>query len=135
MDDRLQVGLDRGVAHRKHIGHRHHPTRIDLGAQAQALPRDAPGARHLASDALHQQLVRITSCAVALQCLCQRQNAGVADPQRLVTRSAAHPFQQARGEQLDLDRVLARPAGRAVHLAQAALVGGGDRQSGHGRQG
>src|SRR4029078_6480984 len=35
---------------------------------------------------------------------------------------SALALQQAGGEQLDLDAVLARPAGRAVDLAQAPLV-------------
>ena len=58
-----------------------------------------------------------------------------------VTRSVSWPSgprsrsQQAGGEQLDLDHVLARPAGRAVDLAQAPPVDDaeGDQATTRGR--
>ena len=103
----------------------------DLGAHRQAAPGEPAGARHLAGDALDQQLVGVAAAAVLRQRLGEHGDAGVADAQRLVAEGAALAHQQAGGDQLDLDRVLAGPAGRAVDIAQAPPVDDADRDQRH----
>jgi hypothetical protein len=67
MDDGFEVGLDRGVANRKHVGHGHRPAVAELCAQRQALPGDAPGPRYRRGDAMNQRFMGIAPGAVALQ--------------------------------------------------------------------
>ena len=57
-----------------------------------------------------------------LESLILQPPAGIGEADRLVAERAALALQEARGEQFDLDPVLARPAGRAVDLAQTTLV-------------
>src|SRR6185436_8399553 len=122
VDDRLGVRLDRRVADREDVGHRHRPAGVDPGAHRQAAPGEPAGARHLARDALDQQLVGVAARAVLRQRLGEHGDAGIGETDRLVAERAALARQEAGGEELDLDAVLARPAGRAVDLAQAPLV-------------
>ena len=102
----------------------------DLGADRQAAPGEPAGACHLARDALDQQLVGVAAGAVLRQRLGEDGDAGVGEAQRLVAERAALALQQAGGEQLDLDPVLARPAGRAIDLAQAAPVDDAEADAG-----
>jgi hypothetical protein len=123
---RLDVVFHRRVTDRIDIGHRHRPGRVialaDLGAQRQTTPDHAAGALHLARHARHQGFVQVASGAVALMSGGQQLNAGVGDAQRLAALAIALALQQPRGEQLDLDQILARPAGRAPDLAQSPAV-------------
>jgi hypothetical protein len=131
----LQVAGDAGLAHGKHVRHRHRPA-LAVGvrrvgnacAQRQPAPGDASGALLLEHDARHQRFMRIARLAVALQRGREQLDASIADTQRLASSLVAHPFEPPSSEQLDLDHVLARPAGRAPDLAQSAAVGGSQRQ-------
>ena len=131
VDDRLEVGLDRGVADREHVGHGDLPLLADPGADRQAAPGEAAGPRHLPGDPVDQQLVGVAPAAVLRQRLGEHGDAGVADAQGLVAERAALAHQEARRDELDLDRVLARPAGRAVDVAQAPPMNDADRDQGH----
>ena len=126
MGHRFDVVLHGGVPDRIDVGHRHRPgggiALADLGAQRQAPPHHAARALHLARDARHQRLVRVARGAVSLQRGRQHGDAGIGDAQRLAAIAIALALQQPGGEQLDLDQVLARPAGRAPDLAQASAM-------------
>jgi hypothetical protein len=103
-------------------------------AQRQAAPGDAPAALQLQRHARHQRFVRIAHRAVALQRGGEHADAGVGDAQGLAAVGIALAFEQARSQQLDLEQVLARPAGGAPDLAQATAVGGGDGARVHPRK-
>jgi len=66
--------------------------------------------------------VAVATGPVALQRRREQPHAGVGDAHRLAAGVVALPRQHAGGEQLDLDRVQARPAGRAPDRAQPAPV-------------
>ena len=128
--DRVGDGLDamlrRGVADRIDIGHRDGPAGCGLadpGAQAQAPPDHPAGAQHLAHHPGHQVFMVVAGGAVFLQGLGQLVDAGIADAHRFAAGGVTLAGQQASGQQVDLDQVVVGPAGRAPHLAQAALVG------------
>jgi hypothetical protein len=102
-----------------------------LARTCQAAPGQPAGPRHLPGDALDQQLVGVAAATVLRQRLGEHGDAGVADAQGLVAEGAALAHQEAGRHQLDLDRVLAGPAGRAVDIAQAPPVNDADRDQRH----
>ena len=122
MDDRLEVGLDRGVADREDVGHGDLPLLADPHPDAQAAPGEPAGAGHLARYPIDEQLVGVAPGPVLRERLGQHGDTGVADAQRLVAEGAPLAHQEARGDELDLDHVLARPARRAVDVAEAPPV-------------
>jgi hypothetical protein len=134
----LQVAGHAGVSHRIDVGHRHLPALaarvIGIGhrrTQRQPAPGDAPGALQLERDARDQRLVVVARGAVRLQRGGQHLDAGVGDAQGFTPVAVALALEQPGSEQLDLEQILARPAGRAPDLAQAAPVHGGDRRRAH----
>ena len=56
---------------------------------------------------------------VARQRIGQVNQPGLRDSNQFLTLAVAEALQQTRRQQLDFKGVLVRPAGRAVHLAQA----------------
>jgi hypothetical protein len=122
VDDRLGVRLDGRVTDREDVGHRDRPAGVDLGAHREAAPGEAAGARHRARDALDERLVRVAAGAVLRQRLGEHGDAGVGQAQRLAADRVALARDEPGGEQLELDCVLRRPAGRAVDVAQPPTV-------------
>ena len=95
-------------------------------AHRQPAPGDAAGARHLVGHAAHQRFVLRERGAVAGGTLADGGDAGIGDAQRLAAEGAALALEQTGGEQFGFQHVKHRPAGRAVHLAQALGVAAGD---------
>ena len=83
---------------------------------------EPPRAGHRLGHLHDQRLVRLAPGAVALQCLGQRRDAGAGRPQRFVAARGLHALEPSARKQLELERVVAGPAGRTVDLAQAPSV-------------
>ena len=130
VDDRVEVGLDGGVADREDVGHRHRPAVVDLRAQAQAAPGDPAGACHVVGDPLDQRLVEIAARAVALQRLADQRDAGIGHAQRLVAaadRAAARSGRRTAARSRSRPGTASRPSGRS-------RAGAGNARAGSGRE-
>ena len=100
--------------------------------KAQATPYQAAAATHLKHYARYQRLVRAARGLALASCRGQHLDPGVRNAQRLSALVAPLALQQARGQQVQLDQVMAGPASRPPHLAQAAAVNRRQLGRGHG---
>ena len=91
-----------------------------LAAKRQLAPYHPARFHQLPGDAVGEPVVRARATLVALPALGQQADASVGEAQRLVAADTGIDGDPARAEQVDLDRIPARPAGRAPDRQQAA---------------